>query len=351
MFATSFNKTPPRVSSGSTPHNRFSFRKFRQSRKQRTYAAEVDVQKSGQAQQTNVQDFDFKQYMMKCATFVNEALDYALPLEEPQLIFEAMRYQLLAGGKRVRPALCLAANELVGGSLEQVLPTACAHEMVHTMTLIHDDLPAMDSDEFRRGKPSCWKQYGEDMAILAGDAMLTYAFEYIARETKNVDPTIVLKVIVEFTQAIGAKGVTGGQVVDIQMAGKKEGVDLEVLQYIHKNKTAKLLESAVVCGALLGGATEEDIARLRTYALNIGLAFQVVDDILDVTQTTEHLGKTAAKDVDQDKTTYPKLLGLERSREVANELIAEAKAQLSVYEPTKAAPLVALADYILNRTN
>eukprot|EP01024_Parvocaulis_polyphysoides_P029153 TRINITY_DN26302_c0_g3_i1.p2 TRINITY_DN26302_c0_g3~~TRINITY_DN26302_c0_g3_i1.p2 ORF type:complete len:350 (+),score=50.37 TRINITY_DN26302_c0_g3_i1:157-1206(+) len=317
--------------------------------RQKTFAAEIDVQKSQESK--NLESFDFKQYMLKCATFVNEALDYSIPLDEPELIHEAMRYSLLAGGKRVRPALCLAACELVGGSLEQVLPTACAHEMVHTMTLIHDDLPAMDNDEFRRGQPSCWKKYGEDMAILAGDAMLTYAFEYIARETKNVDPQIVLKVIVEFTQAIGAKGVTGGQVVDIQMAGKKDGVDLEVLQYIHKHKTAKLLESAVVCGALLGGATDEDVARMRTYALNIGLAFQVVDDILDVTQTTEQLGKTAAKDIDQDKTTYPKLLGLDRSREVAEELIAEAKAQLSIYEPIKAAPLIGLAEYILNRTN
>lgn len=289
--------------------------------------------------------------MAERAVLIDAALDRSVPLQHPQVIHEAMRYSLLAGGKRVRPALCLAACELVGGRLEAAMPAACAMEMVHTMSLIHDDLPSMDNDDFRRGKPTNHKVYGEEVAILAGDALLSLAFEYIARETRGVDPSRVLQVIVELGRAVGSEGLVAGQVVDIKSEGAGEEVGLDTLRYIHEHKTAALLEAAVVAGALVGGAGEADVERLRRYSRAIGLAFQVVDDILDITATTEQLGKTAGKDLASAKTTYPALVGLERSRQIADELIEEAKAQLASYDPARAAPLLALAEYIRSRKN
>ncbi|GAX80153.1 hypothetical protein CEUSTIGMA_g7591.t1 [Chlamydomonas eustigma] len=293
--------------------------------------------------------FDFESYMVERAKLVNKALDQAVPLVYPETLTEAMRYSLLAGGKRVRPALCLAACDLVGGNLESAMPAAIAMEMVHTMSLIHDDLPAMDNDDFRRGRPTNHKVYGEDVAILAGDALLTFSFEHIAKSTKEVPAERVLRVIVELGRAVGAEGLTAGQVVDIKSENQEVGLD--VLQYIHHHKTAALLEAAVVCGAIVGGADEATVEKLRKYALNIGLAFQVVDDILDVTQTTEQLGKTAAKDLAVNKTTYPKLLGIEKSREIADDLIKEAIQQLDGFESSRAAPLIALAKFIGYRQN
>jgi len=222
-------------------------------------------------------------------------------------------------------------------------------EMIHTMSLIHDDLPAMDNDDFRRGRPTNHKVYGEDIAILAGDALLTYAFEHIARDTKGVSADRLIRVIVELARASGAEGLVGGQVVDIQSEDKEVG--LEVLKYIHEHKTAALLEASVVCGALVGGADDDTVEKLRRYALNIGLAFQVIDDILDITQSTEVLGKTAAKDLASNKTTYPKLLGIEKSKEVAEQLITEAIQQLDGFDKQRAAPLIALAKYIGYRQN
>jgi len=294
--------------------------------------------------------FDFNQYMGERAKLIDAALDKSVPMQYPEVINESMRYSLLAGGKRVRPALCLASCELVGGSIDQAMPTACALEMIHTMSLIHDDLPSMDNDDFRRGKPTNHKVYGEEMAILAGDALLSLSFEYIARETKGVDAQRVLQVIVEVGKSVGSEGLVGGQVVDIKSEGDSS-VGLDTLKYIHEHKTAALLESAVVSGAILGGAGQEDIDRLRKYSRSIGLAFQVVDDILDITATTEELGKTAGKDLAVAKATYPSLVGLERSKEIAEELIADAKAQLASYDPAKAAPLYALAEYIKMRKN
>lgn len=287
--------------------------------------------------------------MAQRADLVNKALDQAVPLSHPEELYDSMRYSLLAGGKRVRPALCLAACELVGGNVEVAMPAACAMEMIHTMSLIHDDLPSMDNDDFRRGRPTNHKVYGEDMAILAGDAMLTFAFEHIARATKGCAPERVVRVICELGRCSGAAGLVGGQVVDIKSENKDVG--LEVLQYIHLHKTAALLEASVVCGAIVGGASDEVVEKLRKYALNIGLAFQVIDDILDVTQSTEVLGKTAAKDLASNKTTYPKLLGIEESRKVADNLIQEAVQQLEGFDKEKAAPLVALAKYIGYRQN
>ncbi|KAG2491721.1 hypothetical protein HYH03_009884 [Edaphochlamys debaryana] len=293
--------------------------------------------------------FDFNSYMTERAKLVNKALDEAVPQKYPDTLYESMRYSLLAGGKRVRPALCLAACELVGGDIQAALPSACAMEMVHTMSLIHDDLPSMDNDDFRRGRPTNHKVFGEDIAILSGDALLTYSFEHIARATKGVPAERVLRVVMELGKAVGAEGLVAGQVVDIQSEDKEVGLD--VLRYIHTSKTAALLEASVVCGAILGGADDGTIEKLRKYSLNIGLAFQVIDDILDVTQTTEQLGKTAAKDLAVNKTTYPKLLGLEKSKQVAEDLITEAIQQLDGFDKARAAPLVALAKYIGYRQN
>jgi geranylgeranyl diphosphate synthase type II len=263
-----------------------------------------------------------------------------------------MRYSLLAGGKRLRPILCLAACELAGGSREQAMPTAVALEMVHTMSLIHDDLPAMDNDDLRRGRPTNHKVYGEANAILAGDALLTRAFEMVALRSPGVPAERLLAVVGELSLASGAPGLVGGQVVDLECEGKT--VDLDTLEYIHLHKTGALLRACVLTGALIAGAPEALLAALRTYARGIGLAFQIIDDILDVTASSEVLGKTAGKDLTADKTTYPKLLGLEESRLRADALVAEAKAALAPFAEGpeaagKAAPLLALADYITSR--
>ena len=298
------------------------------------------------------QDFDFKAYLAAQKQLVESALDGALGPERPESLREAMRYSLLAGGKRLRPILCLAACELAGGDPALAMPTAVALEMIHTMSLIHDDLPAMDNDDLRRGRPTNHKVYGDAVAILAGDALLTRAFEMVALRSPGVDPERLLKVVGELSLVAGAPGLVGGQVVDLECEGKQ--VDLETLEYIHLHKTGALLKACVITGALIGGADEAQLDSLRTYARGIGLAFQIVDDILDVTASSDVLGKTAGKDLIADKTTYPKLLGLEESRQRAKSLIQEAKASLDAFKPVsggaaQAAPLLALADYVIGR--
>ena len=258
-----------------------------------------------------------------------------------------MRYSLMAGGKRLRPILCLATCELMGGPIEQALPTACALEMIHTMSLIHDDLPAMDNDDYRRGKLTNHKVYGEDVAILAGDGLLAYAFEYIAAQTRNVAPHRVLQVIARVGRAVGAAGLVGGQVVDLEVEGKPD-VAIETLTFIHRHKTAALLDASVVSGAMLAGAEAEDIDRLSKYAQDIGLAFQIVDDVLDITATQEELGKTAGKDLQAQKATYPSFWGIEESKRQAQQLVDSAKAELNIYGAA-ALPLQAIADYITAR--
>lgn len=278
---------------------------------------------------------------------VHEYIDTIIPMEYPQALNESMRYSLLGNGKKIRPALCLATCELCGGSIEQAMPTACACEMIHVMSLVHDDLPAMDNDNLRRGQPTTHVKFGEDIAVLTGDALLSFAFEHVARGTRGVPPERLLKVVGHLGKAVGAQGLVSGQAVDIKSEGKE--LDSKTLEYIHLHKTAALLEAAVLSGATIGGATEDELERLGKYARNIGLAFQVIDDILDVTQTTEQLGKTAAKDVKAKKATYPRLLGLERSKEVAAELIEDAIKQLDCFDQKKAAPLIGLAEYIRDR--
>ncbi len=295
---------------------------------------------------TQLNGFDFPQYLARTKDLVETALDAALRPERPESLREAMRYSLLAGGKRLRPILCLAACEMAGGSSEQAMSTAVALEMIHTMSLIHDDLPAMDDDDLRRGRPTNHKVYGEAVAILAGDALLTRAFEMVAMRSPGVPAERLLKVVGELSLVAGAPGLVGGQVVDLESEGKQ--VDLETLEYIHLHKTGALLSACVITGATIGGADETLLAALRTYARGIGLAFQIIDDILDITASSEVLGKTAGKDLIADKTTYPKLLGLEESRNRAQTLVCEAKQVLEPWS-AKALPLLALADFITSR--
>lgn len=290
--------------------------------------------------------FDFAAYLEGARSRVEGALDRSLGPERPESLREAMRYSLLAGGKRLRPILCLAAFELAGGEGDLAMPTAVALEMIHTMSLIHDDLPAMDNDDLRRGRPTNHKVFGEAAAILAGDALLTRAFEMVALRSPGVPAPRLLQVVGELALASGAPGLVGGQVVDLESEGQQ--VDLDTLEYIHLHKTGALLRACVISGALVAGAEESLQQALHIYARGIGLAFQIIDDILDVTASSEVLGKTAGKDLVADKTTYPKLLGLEESRRRAEALIAEAKAALQPWRE-RAAPLLALADYITSR--
>ena len=294
-------------------------------------------------------NFDLNAYLKERKNLVEVALDKSIPVIYPEKIYEAMRYSLLAGGKRLRPILCLATCEMTGGNIDMAMPTACALEMIHTMSLIHDDLPAMDNDDYRRGKLTNHKIYGEDVAILAGDGLLTYAFEYVASNTQNVPASQVLQVITHLGRAVGAGGLVGGQVVDLEMEGKSD-VSLETLNFIHTHKTAALLEACVVCGGILAGTSPENLQRLSRYSQNIGLAFQIVDDILDITATQEQLGKTAGKDQQAQKVTYPSLWGLEESKKQGQKLIDAACAELEPFGE-QAKPLIALAHFITSRQN
>jgi geranylgeranyl diphosphate synthase, type II len=293
--------------------------------------------------------FDLLAYLKERQKLCEIALDNAIPIRYPDTIYESMRYSLLAGGKRLRPILCLATCEMTGGTIEMAMPTACALEMIHTMSLIHDDLPAMDNDDYRRGKLTNHKVYGEDIAILAGDGLLALAFEHVAINTQNVPTERVLQVIARLGRALGAAGLVGGQVVDLQSEGKPD-ISLETLNFIHNHKTAALLEACVACGGVLTGVSSEDLQRLSRYAQNIGLAFQIVDDILDITATQEQLGKTAGKDQKANKVTYPKLWGLEESRTKAQQLIEAACVELDPFGD-QAKPLIAIAQYIVNRNH
>ncbi|MEH2140160.1 geranylgeranyl diphosphate synthase CrtE [Nostoc sp.] len=294
--------------------------------------------------------FNLAVYLKERQKLCDNALDRAIPVIYPEKIYESMRYSLLAGGKRVRPILCLATCEMIGGTIEMAMPTACAVEMIHTMSLIHDDLPAMDNDDYRRGKLTNHKVYGDDVAILAGDGLLALAFEFVALETpQSVKRELVLQVVVRLGRALGAAGLVGGQVVDLESEGKSD-ISLETLNFIHKHKTAALLEASVVCGGIVAGASSEDVQRLTRYAQNIGLAFQIIDDILDITSTQEQLGKTAGKDQKAQKVTYPSLWGLEESRSKAQELVETACVELEPFGE-KAKQLQAIAHFITSRNN
>lgn len=264
-------------------------------------------------------------YLARRAEEVNSWLDLLLPAEsiEPKLLHRAMRYSMLGGGKRLRPVLTLAAGEAFGAPTEDLAPTACAIEMIHTYSLIHDDLPAMDNDDLRRGRPTCHKKFGEAVAILAGDALLTLAFGILSSEVTATDATRQLRVIREVATASGTvDALIGGQMADIEAEGRE--VSAIELQYIHRSKTGAMIRASVVTGGVLAGATEEQVDRLRAYGERIGLAFQIADDILDVTSTSQQLGKTAGKDIDSMKATYPAIHGIEASEAEARRLVEEA---------------------------
>jgi geranylgeranyl diphosphate synthase, type II len=299
------------------------------------------------AHRSETQPFDLRHYLDQRREKVESALNDSITAIYPEKIYEAMRYSLLAGGKRLRPILCLATCELIGGTLEMAMPTACALEMIHTMSLIHDDLPAMDNDDYRRGKLTNHKVFGDDIAILAGDGLLAYAFEYLAVHTQGVPAERLLKVVARLGHAVAATGLVGGQVVDLDSEGESD-ITIEKLNFIHTHKTGALLEASVVSGAELASADGNTLQQLTRYANNIGLAFQIIDDVLDITATYEELGKTAGKDLQAQKATYPSLWGIDESRRQARRLVQEAQAILANFGD-KALPLMAIADYITER--
>lgn len=294
---------------------------------------------------------DLKKYLDQKREIIDEALNQYLPpeTEYPQTIHEAMRYSVFAGGKRLRPILAIAAAEVVGGRAEKVLPTACAIELIHTFSLIHDDLPAIDNDDYRRGKLTCHKVFGEDMAILAGDGLLTHAFQLLAQnsEIKTINKEAMPLVIKEVAAAIGTLGLIGGEVVDIQSEGKE--IDLPRLEYIHSHKTGALIAISLKVGAMLVDAPQEEIEALFQYGKLIGLAFQIVDDILNVEGDEVQLGKPVGSDLRQKKATYPALLGIEESRQRARRLVEEAKKELEIFGE-KGEILRLLADFVVERT-
>ncbi len=245
---------------------------------------------------------------------VDENLEKFLPVETPEDLFKSMRYTVLLEGKRLRPVLCLEVCRCLGGKLEDALPTACAIEMLHAQTLIHDDLPCMDNDDFRRGKPSNHKVFGEATAVLAGDALISFAPQVILRNSKNLPADVLLQVLDDFFTAAGARGVIAGQVVDIESEGHPETHSAEKLDFIHDHKTGDLFRLAIVSGARIAGADCEKIAEMREFAHNFGLAFQIADDILDVVSDFETMGKTLGKDALSGKLTYVSMFGLNNAK-------------------------------------
>ena len=303
----------------------------------------MGVSRTGRISRT----FDLDAFLQRCIEDVNRALDKRLPSArtKPATIHRAMRYSLFAGGKRMRPALCLAAAEACGGSRAAALPLACAVECIHTYSLIHDDLPAMDNDDFRRGKPTSHKVFGEGIAILAGDALLTQAFE-LAGQSQPTPRYSHAAIISEIATAAGSLHLIAGQVADLEGEGKRIGP--RQLRYIHERKTAALIRCSVRVGAMSANASAAQLASLSEFGFNVGLAFQVIDDILDVTQSTEQLGKTAGKDTKADKATYPAILGLERSRCIAESLTNKAFEALRGFR-AKPEALEAIARFLLGR--
>jgi len=275
-------------------------------------------------------------------------LDRLIPLEtaHPVSIHKAMRHSVFAGGKRLRPILCMEAGRMVAGSLpEGIEELGAALEMLHTYSLIHDDLPALDNDDLRRGRPTCHKVFGEAIAILAGDALQTQAYEVLSR--LKCPPESRVRIIEEIARATGTiDGMIGGQVVDLEAEHTKPTP--EMLEYIHRSKTAALITASLVSGGLYAGAKESQVTKLRNFGLSIGLAFQIVDDILDVTQTSEQLGKTAGKDTASEKATYPAMFGIERSQQQADDLVSNAFRQLESFG-SSAETLKDLARFLVER--
>ncbi|HMU37817.1 MAG TPA: polyprenyl synthetase family protein [Pseudomonadota bacterium] len=297
--------------------------------------------------------FDLKTYLAERRVSVEEMLQnlaqkqtfsHSLPGQTPTRLAEAMRYSLLAGGKRLRPILAMAGCEAVGGKPETALPFGCAVEMIHTYSLIHDDLPAMDNDDFRRGRPTNHKVFGDGLAILAGDALLTDAFGLVVQSAVSAD--VVIELVRELAFAAGSPGMVGGQVLDVEATGKR--VDLAHLQTLHSMKTGALFDVSLRGGARLGGANHEQLASIRTYAQALGLAFQIVDDVLDVTQDLAQLGKDPGSDREAGKTTYVDLLGVEGAMARARQVMADGIAALAPLGE-QADPLRRLGQYTVER--
>jgi geranylgeranyl diphosphate synthase type II len=291
---------------------------------------------------------NLKIYLVTRQKLIDRALDRYLPKAntKPATIHHAMRYSLFAGGKRLRPILCLAAAEACRGKIDDALPLACALECIHTYSLVHDDLPSMDNDDFRRGRPTCHKAFGEGIAVLAGDALLTIAFEFVshAKPSRRYNMATLLR---EIAVAAGSQKLIAGQVADLEAEGKN--VKPRELQFIHENKTAAILRASVRLGAMSANADVKKLSAITRFGQRLGLAFQVIDDILDVTQTSEILGKSAGKDVAAKKATYPAVIGLEKSRLEARRLTREAHNALSTFNNRDAEALHTLANYLLER--
>jgi len=295
---------------------------------------------------------DIKSYLARKRDLVDKALEKLVPPAKtfPTSVHEAMRYSLFAGGKRVRPILAIAAAEAVGANTAGLLPIAGSLELIHTYSLIHDDLPAMDDDDLRRGRPTCHKVYGEAIAILAGDGLLNRAFEILSdsRRLKAMSANRLLAVIREISTASGVFGMVGGQVVDMESEGKD--VDFPTLEYIHTHKTGALIRSSVRTGALYAKAGKRQFTALTHYGEMVGLAFQIADDILDITGKQEEIGKDVGSDLKKGKKTFPGFYGLEESRRRAVEVVDRAVSSLKGFD-RKADPLRELAKYIVNRVN
>ena len=292
---------------------------------------------------------ELKKYLKKTAEAVEKVLKEALPHgSHGERVVRAASYSLFAGGKKVRPALCLAGCEAVGGDSSKIIWFAAGIECLHTYSLIHDDLPCMDNDDLRRGKPSCHKAFDEATAVLAGDGLQAFAFELFTHPEliKNISPKRLLKAIRIISKAVGFEGMVGGQMVDLLMEGKKG--NLKILKWIHLHKTVKLIEASVVCGGILGGGKSRHIKALSKYGKNLGLAFQVIDDLLDVTGDEKKIGKRVHSDLKKGKLTYPGLIGIEKSKKVAKKYTEKA---ITALEPFggKASILKELAYFVLNR--
>ena len=299
----------------------------------------------------NESPFDLKAYLEKKRRVVDEALETCLPqtpIGPGSEVVTAMRYSLFAGGKRLRPILCIAGAEAVGGNEVDVLPAACALEFIHTYSLIHDDLPAMDDDELRRGKPTNHKVFGEALAVLAGDGLLTEAFHLLAARQPNekIDPWVVLQVIRVIASAAGYEGMVGGQAADIQFEGKT--ADIPAVEYIHTHKTAALIYASLITGVMLAGGNPSQIEAMSVFGKKTGLAFQISDDILDIEGETKAMGKQVGSDLQKGKATYPAVVGLDKAKDTQFRLIEEA---VDVLEPfqERALPLREIARYVIER--
>lgn len=291
-----------------------------------------------------------KNYLKTKRELVDSNIEYHLnKLKYPNVIAEGMRYSVLNGGKRLRPILLLMVLELFNKKIDLGLPIAVAIEMIHSYSLVHDDLPALDNDEYRRGKLTTHKKFGEAEAILIGDALLTHSFSVVADETKGITPDKLIKIIGMISRYAGINGMIGGQTVDIE--SEKKRVSLETLKYIHENKTGKLIKLPIEIGAIISDATEEEYKALEKYANGIGLAFQIKDDILDIEGDFEKIGKPIGSDLELEKTTYPSIFGIEKSKEILNEVILEAKKSLNIFSEEKVRIFLELADYIGIREN